>query len=72
MKKIRIVVIVITLIFVIIYIKNTWKILFNIKNVNGNIHCSESIEDIRNILNSKRDKIIIVDSGHGGNDPGKV
>ena len=72
MKKIKMILVMILAIFVVLYIRNIYILLCRNTSINNKLYCNQSIEDIRKILNSKKDKIIVIDPGHGGVDPGKV
>ena len=72
MKNIKIVFAIVLLILLVIYIRNIYDIICDNKSTNGESYQYQNIEDIRKILKSKKDKIIVIDPGHGGVDPGKV
>lgn len=72
MKKVRVIVLIVTIFFIIIYIKNVWNIIFKDIVTSGKDYKYDTVEDIRKILKSSKNKIIIIDPGHGGKDPGKV
>lgn len=72
MKKIKIILIMVLTIFVVLYIRNIYILLCKNTSTDNKLYCNQEIENIRKRLKSKEDKIIVVDPGHGGVDPGKV
>ena len=72
MKNIKIVFAIVLLILLVLYIRNIYDIICDNKSTNGESYQYQNIEDIRKILKSKKDKIIVIDPVHGGVDPGKV
>lgn len=71
MRK-KIIIILLILVGILLYIGN----ICDVFNENGIINSikvdSINVETIADILKSDKDKIIIIDAGHGGKDPGKV
>lgn len=72
MKHIKIILVIFLVIFVVLYIRNIYDLLCKNTSTDNKSYYSQRIEDIRKILKSKDDKIIVIDPGHGGVDPGKV
>ena len=73
MKRLKLCVLIITIIFVIMYVRNVFKIINERdKDVNVKVDVSKEKQEIKKVLTSNKDKIIIIDAGHGGKDPGKV
>jgi N-acetylmuramoyl-L-alanine amidase len=71
MKKI--IIIGILAILVIVYGKHVYETVVSVKN--SVVESASTVDDkarIKEILTSDKDKVVIVDPGHGGMDPGKV
>lgn len=71
MRNMKIVFVGLIVLLMVLYISNFIKLVFNRESVR-NVANSNSYDYIREKLNGKDDKIIIIDPGHGGKDPGKV
>ena len=71
MRKKLIVVLVIMIVSLICYMRNVYDII--VRNSRSCVENSSYTSDnIRDIMTSKKDKVVVIDAGHGGNDPGKV
>ena len=73
MKK-KILIIIVVAAGLICYGRNIYSVIVSNKTgrIESTLKCDMGAEKIREILLSSKDKIIIVDAGHGGKDPGKV
>ena len=71
MKKKKLFFVIIILLF-LLYVRNVLELVIsNIDKVN-NTYDSYSYESIKKQLKSSKNKVIVIDPGHGGNDPGKI
>ena len=73
-KKFKIVLLVVFLVCLVCYIKNVISIIKSTRSAqvigDETVVCGRV--EVRKRLMSKNDKIVVIDAGHGGNDPGKV
>ena len=73
-KKLKVAILVVFVVCLICYIRNVISIIMMSKSepVINEVARICSKDEVRERLMSKRDKIVVIDAGHGGNDPGKV